>query len=68
VHVELVAIVVKSFDGLSTEFVCRVEVDAGGNQQVGKVFRGNVTGPRGMVARGTGGFHGDGVVRLGPEM
>jgi hypothetical protein len=68
VHVELVLGVVTIFDGASTEFVCRVEVKAGSNEQVGKVFRGNVAGPGDVVTRGAGGFHGDGVVGLGPEV
>ena len=45
-HIELVLDVVKIFLGSSTEFVGRIEVEAGSDKQVGKVFRGNVAGPR----------------------
>ncbi len=68
VHVELVLDMVKIFEGSGTEFVGRVEVDVGSNEQVGEVFRGYVAGPGGVVARGAGGLHGDGVVSLGPEV
>ena len=46
VHIKFVLDVVKIFLGSSTEFVGRIEVEAGSDKQVGKVFRGNVAGPR----------------------
>ncbi len=45
-HIELVLDVVKIFLGSSTEFIGRIEVEAGSDKQVGKVFRGHVAGPR----------------------
>ncbi len=45
-HEELILDVVDIFQGSSTEFICRIEVEAGSYKQVWKVFRGNVAGPR----------------------
>ncbi len=57
-YVELVLNVVEVLAGAGPKLVRGIEVEAGGDDQVGEIVRGDITGPGGVVAGGAGRLHG----------